>query len=103
VEYCKQVTGMYYSGAISKVHGFARQIKPADAKIIAMIEHKKPLPREAIWAVQWETMNEREKEFMTYYVFSGYDSGVETEEDAAVKAQGFFESCVRYKTAEKKV
>lgn len=103
IPYCKEITGMFYSGALSKVNGFAKVIKPADATIIAMIEHKLPLPKSAIWATQWDQLNDREKEFMTFYVFAGYDSGAESEDEAAQKAQGFFETCVRYRVAEKRI
>lgn len=103
IEYCKQVTGMFYSGAVSRVNGYARIIKPADGRIIELIEHRMPLPKEAIWATQWDTMNEREKEFMTQHVFMGYDSGAGSEDEAAVIAQKFFESCVRNRVAEKRL
>ena len=103
VEYCKQVTGMFYSGALSRVNGHARIIKPADQNIMAMIEHKLPLPKDAIYATQWETLNDREKEFMTLHVFLGYDSNPEDEDEAASIAQKFFESCVRHRVAEKRI
>lgn len=103
VEYCKQVTGMFYSGAVSKVNGHARVIKDADDRITAAIEHRLPLPKDAIWAPQWQDLNEREQEFMSRHVFMGYDSGATDEDEAAVITQKFFEACVRHRVAEKRL
>ena len=102
-EYCKQVAGMFYSGALSKVHGHARIIKAADQKIMAMMEHRLPLPKDAIYATQWLELNDREREFMTLHVFLGYDSGANDEDEAAAITQAFFESCVRHRVAEKRI
>lgn len=101
VEYCQQVTGMFYAGADAKVHGFARKIEGVNPMIIEMIEHKIPLPRTAIWAHDWDSLNDREKEFMQRYVFAGWDS-VEDADEVDTKSQQFFEACIRYRIAEKR-
>lgn len=102
VEYCKQITGMFNAGAWAKVGGFARIIKPVDATIIELIEHKMPLPKTAIWAPEWHTLNEREQEFMQKHVFMGYDAGATDEDEVDALSQKFFEACLRYRTAEER-
>jgi len=103
VEYCKQVTGMFYSGAQSRVDGHARVIKQPGPVEIGMMEHRLPLPKSAIWAMQWNELNDREKEFMSLHVFLGYDSNPKDEDEASASAQAFFEACIRHRVAEKRI
>lgn len=102
VEYCKQVTGMFYAGADAKAHGFARKIEPVTPMIIEMIEHRIPLPKSAIWAHDWQQLNDREKEFMALHVFAGWDA-VNDPDEVDAKSQQFFEACVRFRVAEKRI
>lgn len=112
MDYCSSTTAMFHAGANARVGGVAREINELDKKYYPMIEHGfEGLPKDSMWVIGWDQMNDREKEFMKKKVFAGWDEADSilnknaslTDEDLVGMAQIYFEGCMYQRTKEKHV
>lgn len=76
LEYCTVVVEQFYQGADARAAGYERKLSDALA-VHEMVEHGLPLPKDSMWVMYWNTLNDREKEWMSKHVFEGWDKADE--------------------------
>jgi hypothetical protein len=101
-DYCGIVADQFYAGIIGKVYGAAREFKPATPDIIEKMEHGVPLPKDALYVIDWEELSDRDKSFVLEHVLLGYDEAAKigrqlTEDETRAMGQAYFDSCMQNK------
>lgn len=107
-QYCMQTTEFYHAGADGNKSGYPRLIKTMPASFIELLEHHKPLPRDAMWAMQWDQLTPREQEFQGKIVYLGWDD-VEalkahkevTDDDVSKITNIYFQNCAQDRAKQK--
>lgn len=100
--YCMQKAEFYHAGAEGNKSGYPRVIKQMPGSFVELLEHYKPLPKEAMWAMQWNQLSPREQEFQSEIVYLGWDDvqslkgrKVEITDDVLDKMTNiYFQTCV---------
>lgn len=104
-DYCRVTTDMFYGGATSQIGGHARAIKEATPYILELAKHGQPLPKDAMYAPDWNKLTDREQKYMADLTFLGYDEAAKipglTEEQAVKMTQAYFEHCMYERTKAK--
>jgi hypothetical protein len=109
ISYCQATAQMYHGGADSNATGFARVIRQMPVEfVVEYLEHMLPLPKDAMWIMQWDQLKDREKAFMTKIVFEGWDkvqeikdSGVKVPDDYVNQiTETYFNRCLEIKSSE---
>src|SRR3954466_868452 len=99
-DYCEIVADEFYAGVIGKLYGSAREFKPTTQSIIENLEHGIPLPKDALYVVDWENMSDRDKAFVQEHVLLGYDEAAKigrelTEDETKAMGQAYFNRCMQ--------
>jgi hypothetical protein len=98
-DYCEIVADEFYAGVIGKLYGSAREFKPTTKSIIENLEHGIPLPKDALYVVDWDNMSERDKAFVQQHVLLGYDEAAKigrdlTDEETKAMGKAYFDRCM---------
>lgn len=106
--YCMQTAEFYHAGADGNKSGYPRLIKQMPDYFIELLEHHTPLPKDAMWAMQWDQLNPREQEFQSSVVYLGWDdvqalkAKVEVTDDMVDKMTNiYFQNCAQDRAKQK--
>lgn len=99
-DYCTVVADQFLAGVLNQAYGSAREFKATTPAIVEMVEHGLPLPKDAMYVLEWDDHTPAEKEFLRQHVLEGYDEAAKigrevTEEEAVEMARAYFSKCMR--------
>src|SRR6185295_11003127 len=98
MDYCAVVADQFYAGVQSQMNGHARKLTAVTPQIGEMMEHHEPLPKDAMYVPEYDSLTEREKQWMATNVLLGYDEAAKvsglTDEQAIKMTQTVFEGCM---------
>lgn len=95
---CYATAKWYHAGAMSKIGGYARKFEPMTPMHLEMLEHQIPLPKDAMYVPEWDSMTDNEQKFLSERVLAGYDAAAEGKwtdnEQASKAANDLFNDCM---------
>lgn len=105
MDYCSVVADQFYAGALAQIGGSARKLTALTPVVVEMLEHGMPIPKDAMYVPEFDSLTDREKSWMATNVLLGYDEAAKvkaTDEQAKKMTQTLFESCMYKRTAQKR-
>lgn len=108
VDYCTVSADMFLAGLRSQSAGHAKVIKEASPNMISHAQHGYPVPKDAMYVPEWDSLTDNERGFVEKNVFSGWDESSKigrpvTEEEALMMAQTMFNNCMYERTKNKRM
>lgn len=106
MDYCSVVADQFYAGALAQINGSARVLTALTPVVVEMLEHGMPIPKDAMYVPEFDSLTDREKQWMATNVLLGYDEAAKvkaTDEQAKKMTQTLFEGCMYKRTAQKRV
>src|SRR6185295_3908250 len=89
------------------MNGHARKLTAMTPTIVELMEHHEPLPKDAMYVPEFDSLTDREKQWMSTNVLLGYDEAAKhkdlTDEQAVKMTQTVFEGCMYKRSGQKRL
>lgn len=89
IEYCSVEARLFRDGMFSRNMDIPRVIRNVPEEIMAQLRKNMPveIPTDAIYLTEWDSLNDREREFTEKLIFRGYDTADHMKSQAVASAE----------------